>query len=116
MTEHQQMVRSLQKSGEEIFKTLDKTSVELWHMATGISGEAGELLDAIKKKAVYFKELDFENVVEELGDLEFYLEGMRQILGVTRGECLRANIAKLSKRYTGLKYTDQAAIERKDKQ
>lgn len=38
-------------------------------MATGVSGEAGELLDAVKKSVVYKKPLDRENVVEELGDL-----------------------------------------------
>jgi NTP pyrophosphatase (non-canonical NTP hydrolase) len=85
------------------------------HMAIGISGEAGELLDAIKKQVIYRKPLDRENVLEELGDLEFYMEGIRQGLGITREQCLEANIAKLGKRYEGMKYTDGAAQERADK-
>lgn len=87
----------------------------LMHMAIGISGEAGELLDAIKKQVIYCKALDRENALEELGDLEFYMEGMRQGLGLTREQCLEANIAKLGKRYDGMKYTDAAAHKRADK-
>jgi|688.fasta_scaffold00823_31 NTP pyrophosphatase (non-canonical NTP hydrolase) len=88
--------------------------VGMLHAVLGISGEAGELLDAIKKTAIYEKELDIANVIEELGDLEFYLEMMRQELGVSRHFILAQNIDKLQKRYPD-KYTDQHAIERKDK-
>ena len=42
------------------------------HMGIGIFGEVGELVDAIKKAAVYNKPMDNENVLEELGDIEFY--------------------------------------------
>jgi NTP pyrophosphatase (non-canonical NTP hydrolase) len=83
-------------------------------MAMGVSGEAGELLDAIKKSAIYRKPLDIANVIEELGDLEFYMEGIRQSLGITRRECLDANIAKLICRY-GDHYSDEAANARADK-
>lgn len=61
------------------------------------------------------KDLDRANVVEELGDLEFYMEGLRQATGITREECLEGNIAKLGKRYQGLKYSDKSAQERADK-
>ena len=84
-------------------------------MTIGISGEAGELLDAVKKAVIYRKPLDIKNVIEELGDLEFYMEGLRQGLNITRDEVLEANIAKLSVRYNGLKYSDVSAQERADK-
>lgn len=113
--DHAEMVKTLAKSGEKIAAELNGDDAHLIHMAIGISGEAGELLDAIKKRAVYRKELDRENVIEELGDLEFYMEGLRQGLGITRDQCIDANIAKLSKRYAGLKYSDDAAQQRADK-
>jgi len=84
-------------------------------MAMGISGESGELLDAIKKHTIYGKELDLENVIEELGDIEFYMEGLRASLGITRGQVLRANTAKLLKRYSKGSYSNEAAIAREDK-
>jgi hypothetical protein len=54
--------------------------------------------------------------IEELGDLEFYMEGLRQGLGITREDTLKANIAKLSKRYASGKYSNQQAHEHADKQ
>lgn len=115
MVQHNEMVATLAKSGKIIADEIDASDAHLIHMAIGIAGESGELLDAIKKKAIYRKELDRENVIEELGDLEFYMEGLRQGVGVTRDECITANINKLSKRYEGLKYSDEAAKNRADK-
>ena len=113
--EHPELVTKLRKSGKDIVEQLTNTQADALHMAVGIAGEAGELLDAIKKYAIYQKNPDLENIVEELGDLEFFMEGLRQIFCITREECLDKNIAKLTKRY-GETYTNQAAQERKDKQ
>ena len=113
--QHDEMVMALAKSGAVIAEEIDAEDAHLMHMAIGISGEAGELLDAIKKKVIYRKPLDQENVLEELGDLEFYMEGIRQGLGVTREQCLEANIEKLGKRYEGMQYSDKAAHDRADK-
>lgn len=115
MIKHHEMVKALAKSGEQIAAEINADDAHLMHMAIGISGEAGELLDAIKKQVIYRKPLDRENVLEELGDLEFYMEGIRQGLGITREQCLEANIAKLGKRYQGMIYSDGAAQERADK-
>jgi NTP pyrophosphatase (non-canonical NTP hydrolase) len=84
-------------------------------MGIGVAGEAGELLDAIKKATIYRMPIDRENVVEELGDIEFFLEGIRQQVGITRDETLDGNIAKLRVRYEGFKYSNQAAQDRADK-
>jgi NTP pyrophosphatase (non-canonical NTP hydrolase) len=113
---HPQLVQALVKPGEAIVASLTPDDAHLLHMTIGVSGEAGELLDAVKKAVIYRKPLDRQNVIEELGDLEFYLEGIRAALGVTREECLEANIDKLSVRYKGLSYSDTAAQERADKQ
>jgi len=115
MISHAEMVSMLAKSGTDILQELSPSKVDLWHMGTGASGEAGELLDAIKKVAIYNKAVDLENVVEELGDLEFYLEGIRQNLGLTREQTLEANIEKLSKRYNNFQYSNESAQARADK-
>jgi NTP pyrophosphatase (non-canonical NTP hydrolase) len=117
---HQVMVAALVKPGADILATLTPHSCNVLHMAVGISGEAGELLDAIKKAVVYNKPLDRENVIEELGDLEFYMEGLRQALNITRIETLIANEAKLlsgeKARYKLGAYTDKQAQDRADKE
>lgn len=116
---HYDMVAKLAKNGDTIKKEMTGDEAHLIHMCMGISGEAGELLDAIKKHVMYRKDLDLENVIEELGDLEFYMCGLRQGLGIDRNQCLDHNINKLSKgekaRYKD-GYTDQAAQDRADKQ
>lgn len=115
MITHPQLVNALAKDGNTIADELTGQDAHLLHMIMGVCGETGELLDAIKKAIIYRKPLDRENVIEELGDIEFYLEGLRQGLGIAREETLEANIAKLSKRYDGLHYSDKAAQTRADK-
>jgi len=87
----------------------------LMHAALGICGEAGELADAIKKHVVYGKPLDLPNVIEELGDLRFYMQALQNILGISEQQVIQHNADKLSKRYASLEYSDSAAITRADK-
>jgi NTP pyrophosphatase (non-canonical NTP hydrolase) len=110
-----EFVAALAKSGSAILETLTSEKIDLLHHAIGISGEAGELIDAVKKAAVYNKPLDRANVVEELGDLKFYTQGIMNNLGITEKEVEEANRAKLAERYKGLVYSDAAAQARDDK-
>ena len=84
-------------------------------MAVGVSGEAGELLDAVKKHCVYQKPIDLNHVKEEAGDILFYLTGLLNDLDVSIEDCIKANIDKLSKRYASGRYSNEAAIARADK-
>lgn len=84
------------------------------HMAVGLFGEAGEILEAVVAE-VETGVRDTPNEIEESGDLEFYHEGYRQACGFSREEAIAANIEKLGKRYLGHKYTDAQAIARADK-
>ncbi len=87
----------------------------LAHAVMGISGEAGELLDAIKKHVIYNKELDLGNVREELGDLLFYMQALMNELHITEQQVINQNVEKLQKRYANGKYSDAAAVARADK-
>lgn len=118
MITHEQMVAALRKPGDAIAATVDAQKLDLLHMAVGVAGEAGELLDAFKKHVFYNKPIDLANVVEELGDIEFYLQGIRATLNLQREVILRENMDKL---LTGEKarykfgYSDAAAQARSDK-
>lgn len=85
------------------------------HAALGMSGEAGEIVDAVKKTWVYGKTLDRENLIEELGDIVFYVVAMCNALGITLSDAIDGNRTKLNKRYPQ-GYSDAAAIARADKQ
>jgi NTP pyrophosphatase (non-canonical NTP hydrolase) len=112
---HQEMVALLIKPGEQILKEMTPSDAHLTHMAIGVSGEAGELLDAIKKAVIYRKPLDRINIIEELGDIEFYLQAIREELLITREETLEANKQKLSIRYSKLSFSNEDAQNRNDK-
>jgi len=191
---HPQLVAALVKNPRSIIETLSDHTTDLWHGATGVAGEAGELLegimitqdfrgdnvfeagkenlleesgdlyfyieqlvqrtgieldwdaiatfarnqhigpdvmvgyaiivavrgsqvlDTVKKAAIYNKELDAKLLTVQLTELSKFLMTLGYMFGFERQDALRANIAKLSKRYEGLQYTDKAAQLRADKE
>lgn len=187
MITHPQLVAALAKPGDVLLSSLTPSKVNLWHAATGISGEGGELLEGLRAKVSYDEQRT--NLIEESGDLYFYIEQLVQetgmeipwnditadaysmrigqdmmlsygievavcsaqvldtvkkctiynkelnqtvlsiqlydllkylmalglMFGFGREVAISANIAKLSKRYEGLKYSDKAAQDRADK-
>jgi NTP pyrophosphatase (non-canonical NTP hydrolase) len=92
-----------------MFKRAGHVTVEAYgalHAATGLAGEAGEVLDILKKHAFMHKPLDTRALILELGDVEFYLEALRQEVQVTRQEVLEANMSKLLERHSGSSVED----------
>ena len=184
---HPQLVAALVKPPQAILDTLTIYNIDLWHGATGVAGEAGELLEAIlyppaegfdrvnlreelgdlyfyieqilqrtgininresiyemashleisggmdirhagaiavhgsqvldtiKKAAIYNKQLDTELLANQLQALLVAMGALGLMFGLSVDECLAANIVKLSKRYASLQYSDQQAQDRADK-
>ncbi len=83
----------------------------LLHAGIGLSTEAGEFLDALKKHIFYGKELDRVNLKEEMGDLFWYLAIACDELDVEFESLMATNIAKLKARY-GEKFSEQRAENR----
>lgn len=106
-------VANILKSPQQIMEELTLERVNLVHTAIGVAGEAGELLDLVKKTVINNHPLDRAKVVKELGDIEYYLEALRQTVGVTREEVIEGNLSKLFARYGGT-YSDEASIARAD--
>lgn len=103
------------KEGAAIQNQMTAEQAHLLHMALGVAGEAGEIVDAVKKAAIYQKPLDRANIKEEIGDVLFYLQGICNALGMSFDGCIYSNIEKLQKRYHSGAYSDQQAQERADK-
>lgn len=108
-------VNILKKDGQAILDSLTAEKCDLLHMAIGASGEALEIQEAVKKHVIYEQDLDIENVIEEIGDVLFYLQGIVNILGLDLEEIIQHNIDKLSKRYPS-GYSNESAKTRADKQ
>ncbi|MCO4793377.1 MAG: nucleoside triphosphate pyrophosphohydrolase family protein [Bacteriovoracaceae bacterium] len=83
----------------------------LLHAGIGLSTEAGEFLDALKKHIFYGKELDRVNLAEEMGDMFWYLAIACDELGVEFESLMDRNIEKLKARY-GEKFSEQNAETR----
>ena len=115
LTDFNKMTLALAKAGADIKRELTPEQASLLHMGCGVSTEANELLDAIKKHTIYQKPLDVENVKEELGDLLFYMSNLMQSVGLSFEEVLQHNIDKLSVRYASGSYSNAQAQDRADK-
>lgn len=89
----------------------DIISRRLLHAAMGLCTEAGEFTDAMKREIFYGKPVDFTNLVEEIGDVLWYVALACNALGVDMSEVMDKNIAKLRTRYPE-KFTEQDAINR----
>lgn len=111
---YEDFVKLKMKSGALLLEQTNSKKLELEHMALGVAGEAGEIVDAIKKHTCYNKEIDVKHVIEEVGDMLFYLTGIANILGFDLDDAVEANIAKLNKRYAQ-SFTDAEASARADK-
>lgn len=69
----------------------------IWSL--GLTGEAGEFADLMKKVHGHGHELDLEKAKKELGDVLWYLAVLADSLGLTLSEVAKANVAKLRARY-----------------
>jgi len=87
---------------------------ETLHGIIGVAGEAGELIDAMKKALFYGQELDLENIKEELGDILWYVAAIIRSEGWSFEEIMQQNIDKLKIRYP-IKFTTEDSIIRADK-
>ena len=85
------------------------------HARGGVCEEAGELSTCLKRHVVYKKDLDRKNLVEELGDLRFFMQAVMNLFDVDEQEILQANAEKLSARYKSFSYSQEAAWLRADK-
>ena len=67
--------------------------------ALGLTGEAGEVADLVKKANYQGYILDKDAIMKELGDVAWYIALACQGLGVTMQEVFQMNVDKLKKRY-----------------
>jgi NTP pyrophosphatase (non-canonical NTP hydrolase) len=89
----------------------DHRTIRLLHALMGLQTEAAELTDALKKYLFYGKPLDYPNLLEEIGDLEWYKGLLLDVLQVSQEHVWDLNLKKLKLRYAG-KFGETAAIDR----
>lgn len=78
----------------------------------GLAGEAGEVVDYMKKVLFHDKEFNRTALVKEAGDLCWYLNLILVTMDITWEEVLEANIKKLEARYPDLRFNADHANNR----
>ena len=86
----------------------DKGDRRIEHAIMGLVTEAGELTDALKRYKFYKQKLDRVNLIEEAGDIMWYLAILCDELGVSFETVWEKTIRKLKTRYPE-KYTHKNA-------
>ncbi len=81
--------------------------------ALGLTGEAGEVADVIKKAMFHGHELNKQDLLKELSDCAWYLAVLSQLLGSSLGEVFDINYQKLLARYPN-GFSEADSINRKD--
>lgn len=87
-----------QKSTRTLNRALPD-SEQLLNMVIGLVGEAGEVLDLLKKHRYQGHDLNKKKLAEELGDVFYYLAGVATSVNIDLDKIAQGNIDKLMKRY-----------------
>lgn len=70
----------------------------LWN-AIGISGEAGEVCEQVKKMIFHEQGLDRDKLASELGDVLWYVSALATCLDLKLEDIMAKNIGKLVRRH-----------------
>ena|SRR3990167_4488290 len=93
------------------FKPTADVTPRIEHAVYGLVTESAELLDAVKKAKIYGQDLDKVNIIEEMGDIMWYMALLVDELGTDFENIWQKNIKKLELRYPD-KYSDEKAKNR----
>lgn len=93
-----------------------KDAIRLLHYAVGLVTESAELLDMLKKHIFYGKDIDIANLIEEIGDSNWYNAqlfslALEKAFINDSDDVFQINYNKLDARYQG-KFSKEKAIER----
>ncbi len=85
----------------EVRRTMSDTddSLALANYAMGLAGEAGEVIEPLKKYLFHCRPLDRDAITKEAGDVLWYVTAICNVLGIDMQDVLAANVAKLRERY-----------------
>lgn len=78
---------------------ISKRVADANHGVLGITGEVGELADVIKKAFVNNLEIDRQKVIDECGDILWFVALTLRAVDSNTSEAMQANVSKIQARY-----------------
>lgn len=95
-------------------KDMGSLQQNLIHAALGITSEGGEIATIVKASCIYNKEVNIASLMEEAGDVLWFLTLLAKCMGVELEDIAKENIRKLKLRFPQ-GYSDIDAKMRWDK-
>ncbi len=92
-------INEYQKEAMKSLNTSLNNDEVLLNGVMGLCGESGEVIDILKKHLSQGHELNKNKMIEELGDVAWYLAETAFALGIDLDTVLKINLEKLKKRY-----------------
>lgn len=83
--------------------------------ALGLAGEAGEVADEVKKCMYQGYPWQPSKIIEELGDVLWYVALMADLMNVPLEYVMQANIEKLERRYPD-GFSSEASVNREERE
>lgn len=84
---------------EAMYNNRAVSVAQLLNGVLGLTGEAGEVSDLVKKGIFHEKGINLEHLKKELGDCAWYLAMICDACGFTLDDVMQTNIDKLKERY-----------------
>ncbi len=100
------------KASRTINPDLNKRDIKI-NMAMGISGEAGETIDMIKKEIFHGHDINIKDLKKEIGDILWYVAGLATAYNLSLEEIGLMNVEKLKRRYPE-GFTEELSKNRKE--
>ncbi|MGD7007602.1 nucleoside triphosphate pyrophosphohydrolase family protein [Metabacillus sp. 84] len=92
-------------------RTANKHINEKLNYALGVTGEAGEIADLIKKSEFHGHEMNRGELAKEIGDVLWYLSQLASVYDLDLGRVAEKNIEKLKRRYPE-GFSEEASVNR----
>lgn len=113
MTVYQEKAMRTCRYKDQITNDTKAGEAALSNGVMGLCGEAGECIDLVKKHQHQGHDLDLLKLVDELGDVMWYIALTCESVGITMTNVAERNIAKLQKRYPD-GFSTEASVNRKE--
>jgi len=97
------------------FEGTENISPQLEHAIWGITSESGEIADILKKSKIYGKELDAVDIIDEAGDMMWYMALLCNALNISFEDVWDKNIRKLQTRFPE-GFSAEEAIEKTNRE
>ena len=106
-------IKEYQEKAERTVNNDLQIDEQLSNLCMGLAGESGEVIDYIKKGLYHGHKLEINKIIEELGDVMWYITNISSYFSISMNKILEEKIRKLEERYPD-GFSELNSINRKE--